>query len=338
MKKIRFTADIDNTLCAILSECKHEALFVITDSNTIKIAKSFTSLRDSEIFSFPAGERSKNLRTVVSLWDWLMDYNADRDCLIINVGGGVVSDVGGFVASTFKRGVRYINIPTTLMGAVDAAIGGKTGFDFRGVKNVIGVINQSMCTIISTECLGSLDEREMKSGYAEMMKCAILNSQSELSLLIDEPRLNDREWLMERIKSAVRFKAKIVSEDLNDVDVRHVLNLGHTIGHAIESILIDKGARVEHGYCVAWGLAIELMLSGNDYAEQIKSFINSVYGRAPVNLSDVGNIVAVMKQDKKNRNGEIGIITVSQVGSLGKERLLPVQRVKEAIVEYIQEQ
>jgi len=259
-------------------------------------------------------EANKNLDTVAQIWDWLIAQHATRKALIVCIGGGVVTDLGGFAASTYRRGVDYINIPTTLLAMVDAASGGKTGINYHGLKNTIGVIRQPLDTIILPQWLDTLPAEEWLSGYAELLKTALLDNaifyQEALS------SIDNRDAIGNLVHQALAYKQRIVDEDPDEKGLRKALNLGHTIGHALE-----EKKWMPHGYAVLYGLVAELYLSvvqqglDRDILRQISHLMVAYYGRPSCGCSDYDELIALMRDDKKNEQpGQINFTLLRAVG------------------------
>ena len=290
----------------------------IADVNTA----SLVSPAPFHLITIPDGDGNKTLETVTRVWDEMERMGATRHSLIINLGGGMVTDLGGFAAATFKRGVRFINVPTTLLGAVDAAVGGKTGFNYHGLKNEVGAFAPASDVIISTRFFDTLPLDEMKSGFAEVLKHAMLSDRSEfLSLL--EHDFNapiDHENLLERLRHSVQVKVDIVARDPNEQGERKALNLGHTVGHAFESLAMKRGKPVSHGYAVAWGLVTEAVLSHlilkfpSDDVHRLGNFVRDNYRDFPFTCDDYDELLELMRHDKKSRDGEITCTLLASIG------------------------
>ena len=290
-----------------------DKVLIVTDKNVEKAV--FPLLGDWEdigkhaLISIEPGEQNKSILTVEKVWKALEKCGATRRSLVVNIGGGMVTDLGGFSAATFKRGIRTINVPTTLLGAVDAATGGKTGINFEGLKNEIGTFHQPSAVIISSEPLKTLDRREIISGYAEMVKTALISDKELYSVLLDiEKVLQDANILEETMKKSVKIKEKIVESDPTEKGLRKILNFGHTAGHAFESLSHKRGKPLAHGEAVAHGMLMELILSHkllgfpkekiDEYAEKV---LKLNYPANDVNESDIGELYELMAHDKKNR-------------------------------------
>ena len=236
-----YTNNVEAAIDGIAVNGNHNLTVCIADANTARYAPAGAGL-----ITIPAGDENKTLETVTRVWDEMERMGVTRRTLVINLGGGMVTDLGGFAAATFKRGVRFINVPTTLLGAVDAAVGGKTGFNYNGLKNEIGAFAPASDVIISTRFLDTLPVEEMKSGYAEVVKHAMLSDRGELLRLVEHD-FNapiDHENLLERLRRSVQVKVDIVARDPNEQGERKALNLGHTVGHAFEALAMRRGTPV----------------------------------------------------------------------------------------------
>ncbi|MBP5318161.1 MAG: 3-dehydroquinate synthase [Paludibacteraceae bacterium] len=331
--------DLNNCISVI----SPEQLFVLTDTSSreycLPLIRKCPALASAKVFSMRSGDDFKNLDTVVDVWTFLGENGGTRQSMLINLGGGVVTDLGGFVANTFKRGIRYINIPTTLLSMVDAAVGGKTGINFRQLKNEIGVINPAEKVLICSEFLRTLDKENLLSGYAEMLKHGLLKSQEELHRLasfdINRP---DYDLLSDLIGTSVAVKEAIVAVDPTEKGIRKALNLGHTIGHAFESLSHTQKRPILHGYAVAYGLIGELYLSykcqGFPQDEMIRlcRFISENYGRFEIDCDDYPALYELMAHDKKNRHaGEINCTLLSDVGQIVTDCIIEKEQIFKAL-------
>ncbi len=289
-----------------------QSVTIVTDSNVDRLVlpmlEGSETLRKGAKVVIAPGEMNKNLETVTKVWDTLEDTGATRGAVVVNIGGGLVTDLGGFAAATFKRGLRTVNLPTTLLGAVDAATGGKTGVNYRGLKNEIGAFHAPEAVIISSVPLSTLPERELMSGYAEMVKTALIaDTDLYRSLLDAEGVLADPERLEDAMRRCVAIKSSIVEQDPTEKGLRKVLNFGHTAGHAFESLAISRGSHLPHGEAVAHGILVELILShmlkGFESAEMTRyagSFLKPLYPRMKVTCADIEALIGFMAHDKKN--------------------------------------
>lgn len=314
-----------NELSSFLKLYQSDKIFLLCDDNTQK----YCYPQIEEIFEIPPkifeienGEKSKNLGTIEKLWANLLELNADRKSLLINLGGGVISDIGGFVASTFKRGIDFINIPTTLLAQVDAAIGGKNGINFKNFKNIIGTFSQPKAVITSTEFLKTLPKKHIVSGYAEVVKHSLLDSESHWRRVkMIDPDNIDFEYLSSIIKESANFKTKIVTSDPNEKGLREILNFGHTFAHAIESLFKLKNQEIYHGEAVAIGIVCELFLSNKvlnfDFQKlfEISEYIVTFFPVFKIKYDDYEQIYEFMKQDKKNKENKIRFTLLKKIGS-----------------------
>ena len=297
--------------------------FLITDKNTHKkclpILKSKLPVLTSEYIISP-GEKSKNLQNAGLIWKWLLENNAGKGDLLINLGGGVVTDLGGFVASSFKRGIKYINIPTTLIGQADAAIGGKTALNLLESKNQVGGFYHPSAVFIDPVFLETLPKEHFRSGYTEILKCALLSGKEEWKSATETHWEVLHDW-SSLTAMAVRLKSSIVEKDPKDQGIRKSLNFGHTLGHAFESLSLKKyPPGLFHGDAVALGMIGELYLSWringlcwNDMIEPAR-FIRSVFPVSPLSMNDYDEIFAFLLRDKKNEAGNILFSLLKGIG------------------------
>jgi 3-dehydroquinate synthase len=308
-------------------ENKYSKLFFIVDSNTNEVClPKLLPLIESdcpiEIIEFEAGEINKNIETCVQIWKVLTDLGADRKSLIINIGGGVVTDLGGFVASTFKRGIDFINIPTTLLSMVDASIGGKTGIDLGNLKNQIGVINNPKLVVIDSDFLESLPQIEMRSGLAEILKHGLICDKIYWKQFLDLSTLNFDD-IDAIIFDSIKIKNEIVMQDPKELGIRKALNFGHTLGHAIESYFMENPTKKSllHGEAIAIGMVLESyismkknLISKVEYLE-VKTTIKSIFEEVDFDKNDIQSIVDLLIHDKKNENGVIKFVLLDGIGN-----------------------
>ena len=323
IKCSRLETDLLQTIQAI----HHDTLFVLVDEHTLAhclpLVKGVPAIREATTIVIPADDSNKTLHNLSKVWKQLTEHNATRHSLLINLGGGMVTDLGGFAAATFKRGIKYINIPTTLLGAVDAAVGGKTGINFEGYKNEIGAFYPAKRVLISSDFFQSLDHTAILSGYAEMVKHALIHSAADweklLSFPLDEinyPQLN------ELVFRSVGIKRAIVDKDPYEKNIRKALNLGHTTAHAFESFAISRDTPVPHGYAVAWGMIVELWLSHRlcdfpkEKLQKTVRFIQRNYGAFHFTCDDYETLYEIAMHDKKNVGGTINFTLLSEIGNV----------------------
>lgn len=327
-QKVIISEHLGQTLQEAISQCEFDRLFVLADVTTerccLPLVKELECLNGAQYIVIGATDTNKTLESVVHVWEELGKGGATRHTLLINIGGGMVTDLGGFAASTFKRGINYINIPTTLLSMVDASVGGKTGFNFRGLKNEIGVFNNASSVILDTTFLKTLDEENILSGYAEMLKHGLIANEEMWATLmnfdIEKPNL---QVLNRMVAESVAVKQRIVTEDPTEKGIRKALNLGHTAGHAFESLAL-KRKPVLHGYAVAWGLICELYLSAvktgfpTEKMHQTVRFIREHYGKLNITCDDYPTLLELMTHDKKN---VAGVINFTLLGGIGDIRI-----------------
>ena len=326
-QKVIITNNATEELENIISESKNDKFFILTDSNTNKNCLNMLHcselIANAHIITIKADDTNKNIESTAHVWKELSDNGCTRHSCLINIGGGMVTDLGGFAASTFKRGIDFINIPTTLLSMVDASVGGKTGINFNGLKNEIGVFNDAKAVIIDTAFLKTLDQHNICSGYAEMLKHSLLK---DYKMWVQHINFNlyspDFDPLLNMIKESVGVKERIVSEDPHESGIRKALNLGHTAGHAFESYAMHTNRPILHGYAVAYGIICELYLSHAlqgfplDKMRQTVNFIKENYERMNITCDDYESLYSLMKHDKKNTGNEINFTLLKDVGDI----------------------
>ncbi len=318
----------------------YSKLFVLVDENTKKnclsfILKHIDGLSQVDILEIKSGEINKNLATCEHLWNQLSKFGADRKSAIINLGGGVICDLGGFVASTFKRGISFYNIPTTLLSIVDASVGGKTGIDFGTLKNQIGVFKEPKMVLILTKWLKTLERKQILSGFSEMLKHGLILDKKywkKLSAL----KTIDINNLDKMVLKSISLKNSIVLEDLKEENKRKVLNFGHTLGHAIESNYMGTKKELLHGEAIAIGMILEtflshkiLGLSFNDL-DNITKTISHFFKKIKIKKPEVLKIINLLKHDKKAREGKINFVLINQVGTAKIDILINNKLIKES--------
>ncbi|MDR1719989.1 MAG: 3-dehydroquinate synthase [Dysgonamonadaceae bacterium] len=326
----------------VLKQIDFDLLFILSDTNTATLCLPLlqqTGLIDNAcLIQIPAGEANKNLDTLASVWTNLCEYKATRRSLLLNLGGGMVTDLGGFAASTFKRGIRFINLPTTLLAAVDAAVGGKTGIDFHGLKNEIGAFAPATAVLIDTAFFKTLDHANFLSGYAEMLKHSLIHAYDEWQKLLRfDLETIHYPTLSALLTTSVKIKEAIVASDPKEKGLRKALNFGHTIGHAMESFCLEKRQPVLHGYAVAWGMACELYLSflkldfDRDQLSETVRFIKTHYGTFAFNCDHYDRLYELMLHDKKNNNAEeISFTLIKAIGDIRIDQVVQKSDILEA--------
>lgn len=340
-QRVIISRHLKTELAKAIAECEHDRIFVLVDETTNKLCwslvKDYLCLKDAQTIVIGATDRRKNLDTLVHVWESLQQGKATRHSLLINLGGGMVTDLGGFAASTYKRGINFINIPTTLLAMVDASVGGKTGINFGGLKNEIGIFNDAEFVLLDTNWLRTLDEENIRSGYAEMLKHGLIADETMWAELINfnlaQPNLRQ---LAPMLNKSVRIKERIVAEDPHEKSIRKALNLGHTFGHAFESWAM-KRQPVLHGYAVAFGLIAELYLATTrtdfptERMRQTVNFIRAYYGSLPITCNDYPELIELMHHDKKNRGNEINVTLLGGIGDIRIDQTITENDIKEAL-------
>ena len=341
-QKVVISGNLERDLVSAISECEHDRIFVLTDETTQQLCwpkiKNFKALKDCTPIIIKATDTHKNLDTLSQVWQALSNGGATRHSLMINLGGGMVTDLGGFAASTFKRGIDFINIPTTLLAMVDASVGGKTGINFGGLKNEIGVFSDSRFVIINTQFLDTLDHDNICSGYAEMLKHGLISDERTWAELVTFDLENpDLSKLQRMVADSIKVKERIVETDPHEHGIRKALNLGHTMGHAFESFAMRRGTPILHGYAVAYGLISELYMSARktafptDRMHQTVRFIRENYGTLNITCDDYPTLIELMHHDKKNTSGIINFTLLGNVGDIRINQTANEEEIKEAL-------
>ena len=311
-QRVIISKHLQTEIATAISECEHDKIFVL----------------------------HKDLTSLSHVWKELGDHGATRHSLLINLGGGMVTDLGGFAASTFKRGIDFINIPTTLLAMVDASVGGKTGINFNGLKNEIGVFNNARFVILDTEFLRTLDDKNIRSGYAEMLKHGLISDEKHWAELLNfDLSRPDLRQLQTMLAYSVSVKKHIVKKDPHEKDIRKALNLGHTFGHAFEAFSLDTPNKepLLHGYAVAFGLICELYLSSvltgfpTDKMRQTVQFIRENYGSFDFSCDDYDRLIELMHHDKKNTGATINFTLLAGIGNIRINQTASDELIKEAL-------
>lgn len=316
--------DIHSALLPILARYESDQICYVLDKNCATLPTHSRLIQGENSLLLAVQESHKSLETVQQIWDFLFEHDITRRGLLVAIGGGVLTDMAGFAAATYKRGIDYVNIPTTLLAMIDASSGGKTGFNYHGLKNSIGAFYPPVETLICPEWIQTLPTQEFLSGYAEMLKTGLLNTKLWPQLLQYDLDTMDVAALTPLIEQCVGVKERIVAADPNEEGLRKALNLGHTFGHALEEILMDNSqlAILPHGYAVLYGLIAELYLSvtklhcAKDPLQQLTQIMLHYYGKPQCKCSDREKLIRLMQQDKKNeRAAEINCTLIRSVGS-----------------------
>ena len=347
-QKVIISNDLQKALSNAIAECPHDKLFVLVDETThqlcLPVIAGFDCMQEAQCIVIGATDTHKTLDTLSHVWAELQHTGATRHSLLINLGGGMVTDLGGFAASTFKRGLAYINIPTTLLSMVDASVGGKTGINFGGLKNEIGVFNNANSVILDTIFLKTMDQENILSGYAEMLKHGLISEEKMWAELLNFnldhlDGLDNLEFLVQlgrMLADSVAVKQRIVTEDPTEHGIRKALNLGHTAGHAFESLALERKP-ILHGYAVAYGLVVELYLCcvktgfPQDKMRQTVAFIKEHYGRMPITCDDYPKLIELMHHDKKNVGTDINFTLLGGIGDIRINQTATEEDIKEAL-------
>ena len=339
-QKVILSKDLQQSLTEAIAACKYDLLFVLCDETTerfcLPVVADYECMRTAQRIVIKDTDTNKTLDSVTHVWSELQRLGATRHSLMINLGGGMVTDLGGFAASTFKRGIQYINIPTTLLSMVDASVGGKTGINFGGLKNEIGVFNNASSVILDATFLRTMDHENLLSGYAEMLKHGLISNDKMWAELLNLENLENLDILGRMVAESVAVKQRIVTEDPTEQGIRKALNLGHTAGHAFESMALERKP-ILHGYAVAYGLIVELYLCcvkmgfPQDKMRQTVSFIKEHYGRMAITCDDYPHLIALMHHDKKNTGRDINFTLLGDIGDMRINQTASEDDIKEAL-------
>ncbi len=330
--------------------CARGQVYVITDSNVERLvlprlAEEWPELMALPRYAVPAGEPNKTIAQMTAIWTFLAEAGATRNALLLNIGGGMVTDMGGFAAATFKRGVRCVNVPTTLLGAVDAATGGKTGVDLLSYKNEVGAFHSPEEVIIDCRLFDTLPRAELLSGYGEMLKTGLIADAGLYDRLLHGSAGLERPGTLEpEVMRCVEIKREITEADPTEKGLRKTLNFGHTAGHAMESLCLEKGAPVPHGVAVAHGILVALILShlvlemDSSHIYAYRDMLRALYGRLNIACSDVPRLLELMGHDKKNsRAGRRNFTLLRAPGSPVIDCLPPASDIRDALDIYFTE-
>ena len=368
-QKVIISTKLENSVASAVGECERDRTFILVDETTerlcLPLIAGFDCVRGAQVITIGATDQNKTLDSLSHVWAELQRGGATRHSLMINLGGGMVTDLGGFAASTFKRGLNYINIPTTLLAMVDASVGGKTGINFGGLKNEIGVFSCAKSVILDTTFLKTMDHENVCSGYAEMLKHGLIANDDMLAELLNfDLDVIDYYQLTRMLEDSVKVKERIVEEDPTEQGIRKALNLGHTIGHAFEAFAMRAMGPmgpispispigpispmspigpmrpirpILHGYAVAYGRVCELYLScvktgfPVDKMRQVVRYINENYGKLPVTCDDYPTLLELMTHDKKNVGDTINFTLLGGVGDIRINQTATKEEISEAL-------
>lgn len=317
---VHFQEKAYQELSKLVNATNYSTIFILVDENTFeycypKFIQNFATNTRIEVIEIESGEINKNLETCIGVWNAITELGGDRKSLLITLGGGVITDLGGFVASCFKRGIDFVNVPTTLLSMVDASVGGKTGVDLGVLKNQIGVFANPEMVIIDTDYLATLTDREMKSGTAEIIKYGVTYDLHLFNEIKDNKDLN----INDLIPRSIEIKNEVVLQDPKEKNIRKILNYGHTLGHAIESFHLDSEDKenLTHGEAIAIGMVCESYLSSkllgfpSKKVSEIKKVVLSIYNKTTLLKEDFSAIMELLKHDKKNVNGQVNFVLLN---------------------------
>lgn len=342
---IIFSQQIEKELEKIINRFPPGKVFLLTEEVPEKVCLPLIqSLIDRALIRkvvISGGETNKSIGSVEQVWEFLSKSGADRKSLLVNLGGGMLTDLGGFAASTFKRGLAFVNIPTTLLAQVDASLGGKTGINFNGLKNEIGVFKEPDAVLINTGFLKTIDRKNFLSGYAEMIKHGLIKSPEHWKELQEYDLENiDYKALQKIIAHSVAVKEWHVQNDPTEKNIRKALNFGHTAGHAFESYALHQGLPVLHGHAVVYGMIVELYLSARKtgFSENemkcIAGWLLDKYGKFEITEKDYAALYELMTHDKKNEAGRINFTLLSGIGHVKINQDCPKGLIYEALNYY----
>ena len=320
-------------------------IVLLFDENTFEhcgklFFSSFPELKDAFKYVIKPGEENKTIDTCLDIWNDLINNNILKNAMIICIGGGVVSDLGGFVASIYKRGLDYVFIPTTLLAQVDASIGGKNGVDFNSAKNQLGVISFPKLIYVNPIFLNTLSKKEIISGFAEIVKYALIWDKDFWNMLLTIESINEVNWYP-IIKRSIRIKSEIVNKDPYEKSIRKSLNFGHTIGHAIESLFLKNGKPITHGEAIAVGMECELYISSHYFnwdIEKLKNIVNylrKTFSDIKFDYSDIDELLFFMRNDKKNRGDGINFTMIEDIGEVIVDKVVPENIIRQSIELYL---
>ena len=343
METVHFTTDIRSTLKEVLHARKYSKLVVLTDVNTNQHCLPLIQEvlpTDAVLITVPAGESFKTLETCASIWTQMTAAILDRQALLLNLGGGVIGDMGGFCARVYKRGIPFITIPTTLLSQVDASVGGKLGIDFMGFKNHLGVFQLPEAVLIDPVFLSPLPQRELRSGYAEVLKHGLIRDAAFFRSL-PSTHWEKQDWLRV-IRHSVGIKRAVVEVDPKETGIRKILNFGHTIGHAVESFYLQSQEPLLHGEAIALGMIAEGFLSfqkiGFSFEElkELSSKLLTIFGKVNLEGKDLNAILDLCAQDKKNEGNTQLFTLLPSLGDCSFNNPITREEIKHAILYYQQ--
>jgi len=337
---VEITDNLPESLGRFFSARSFSGVAVLVDENTKEHCYPFVAalLPSHSLIEIKSGEEEKTLRTCEVIWSGLTDLAFDRKALLINLGGGVIGDMGGFCAATYKRGIAFLNLPTTLLAQVDASVGGKLGVDFNGLKNHIGVFQEPERVIIHAGFLETLPKRELRSGFAEVLKHALIADAAYWKKLVSKS-FENQPWT-EHLRHSVQVKSDVVAQDPREAGLRKILNFGHTIGHAVETALLDTPDKLLHGEAIAIGMMAEAWLSVRksglvqDEFEMIRQYLFQQYTPNALSGEVISKAEKLVLQDKKNEKAAIKASLLSAIGKAEYDVQISIEEVRQSLQEY----
>lgn len=334
---------IFDPLNSFIEEKKYSSLIVLVDTNTEKSCLPLLKKNlkfDFKTIVIPAGESNKNDKSLIEVWNKLTAYQIDRKSLLINLGGGMITDLGGFAAATYKRGIDFINIPTSMLAMVDAAIGGKTGIDFNGLKNQIGVFAHPKMVLMEPEFLKTLPKREFISGLAEVIKYGFIQDKKTVTYFETQKEV-PHTIPDDLIQQSVAVKMEIVEKDPKEKNIRKSLNFGHTLGHAIEThLLADSKRNLLHGEAVAIGMILALQLSVQTQSFDVvkaisySKMLNRFFPKVLFTEKDIQSIIDLLKHDKKNYGDQVNFVLLKDIGKVVLDCQVTEAQIRKAFESY----
>ncbi|MGY6558315.1 MAG: 3-dehydroquinate synthase [Nitritalea sp.] len=342
LPSVSFTTDIRSHLREALEQLSFSSLAVLCDTNTHAACYPLVAevLPPHAVFAFSAGEQQKHLQTCMEIWRWMTEQQLDRQSLLLNIGGGVTGDMGGFCAATYKRGIRFLNVPTSLLAQVDASVGGKLGVDFMGFKNHLGVFSDPESVLIDATFLSSLPERELRSGFAEIIKHGLIQDAAYFQSLSSRSDWKAQDWPA-LIQHSVAIKQAVVQEDPKEKGLRRILNFGHTVGHAVESHFLETAQPLLHGEAIALGMIAEAFLSWKhtglpeEALHLITRYLLDVFGKVALPLQEFPQLLERCLQDKKNAGSTIQLALLADIGTALPQVPLTLAEVEESLHYYV---
>ncbi|MEM8527913.1 MAG: 3-dehydroquinate synthase [Bacteroidota bacterium] len=338
-----FIGEVWNEWYKFLKQHPYSKILVLTDENTHQHCFPLLEKNTPKHQLFPiqitAGEQHKGIATCEKIWTAMLDANIDRKALMVNLGGGVIGDMGGFCASTYKRGIDFVQFPTTLLSQVDASIGGKLGIDFNNIKNSIGVFRNPQAVFVLPKFFDTLPPREIRSGFAEIIKHSLIADDSEWDKIKEIKELSKVRW-SDFLYDSLLIKKRVVEIDPFEQGIRKALNFGHTIGHAVESYFLTTEKPLLHGEVIAIGMICEAYLShklvnlSKEALEEITDFLLKIYGHQSIPTVEIPNLIDMMRKDKKNENNQINFSLIQPIGKIHINQTAEATLIEESIAFY----